>query len=69
MNELHVLVAREAEAYEPLPRQRPREILQQLDPPLVDLDALVEGGKHRGNPTLRLLVGEREWQAAYDVGV
>ena len=47
VDELGVLVAGEPEVHEPLPVERPSEILQQLDPPLVDLDQLVERGEDR----------------------
>lgn len=38
--------------HEPLPVERSSEILQQLDPPLVDRDQFVEGGEDGPNPAL-----------------
>ena len=43
VNELNPLMPRKPEMHEPLPVERSNEILQQLDPPLVDLDQFVEG--------------------------
>ena len=38
-------MTRESKAHEPLAVERPREILEQLNPPLVDLNELVEGAQ------------------------
>ncbi len=48
--------------HEPLPVERPSEILQQLDPPLVDLDQLVEGGEDRGDAALGIEARQTNWK-------
>ena len=66
VDELHVLVPRKAEVHEPLPVERPSEILEQLDPPLVDLDQLVEGGEDGGDSALGSYRREQYWELRAD---
>ena len=53
VDEGDVLVAGEPEVDEPLPVDRPSHLLQQLDPPPVVLDQVIDRAEDRGDRSLR----------------
>lgn len=57
------VMPRKPEPHKPLAVERPSEILEGLDPALVDLDELVEHAHHHGNPLLSSKGRQRDARA------